>query len=600
MYRFEKTTGGQDLIIDGFEKGIADSPFQGIGNIRNLNVSYYSGVAYVNYKRKPATITGGTLVFPRFACQSPAGIIYISDENGQIFKQTALNGSTFALLTGNSNNAGSNGIQFWNNYLFAWTSSEIDICGDGTGDAGVTSSNWNTAAGTGGVWPIAFADLTLTGSPSGGDTSATISTYTDAKGNSRAFWNGPTGTYVGYSGSGKTGNKMSVSLTQGSTAVTWTPSNPASFGGSHLYIFPLDSAGYFHSSLVSINTGDLYFCNNSTVGSLNANNIQKFDKTNFNSFTFNASALTLPNTETSVCMTELNGQLLVASYFKIYTWDFISLFSSKVFPMQEQVFAMINILNNVYILAGNKGNIYLSNGYSASPFKKLPDNIAGVIDPSWQWMRTGGIMGHRLKLYVQALAVNAQTGVPILAGIFSLGLVSGNGVTSETAGTLVMEAQNSFGLASSSTTNNGILIDNPPNISNGVLNYDNYYSAWANGGADAGGIDFNDTTLWSSNEAIIETDIIPIGTSVVPKTFSSMEFKLDQPMQSGDSITVYARQSLSNSYTQIGTTTTAVLSDFYTPMPVQSWQWIQFKITISCNATATSSSFVPIREIRIR
>src|SRR4051812_25820002 len=102
-YRYEKNQNAEyDLVIDGWEKGIAASPFKGIGNIRNLNVKYYEGVAYVSYKRQACTITGGTLGNPLYAAQSPAGIIYIADDSQQIFKQSAVNGSTFALLSGNT------------------------------------------------------------------------------------------------------------------------------------------------------------------------------------------------------------------------------------------------------------------------------------------------------------------------------------------------------------------------------------------------------------------------------------------------------------------------------------------------------------------
>ena len=81
-----------------------------------------------------------------------------------------------------------------------------------------------------------------------------------------------------------------------------------------------------------------------------------------------------------------------------------------------------------------------------------------------------------------------------------------------------------------------------------------------------------------------------------------MEFKLDQPMKSGDSITVYARQSLSDTYVQVGTTagSTLKLSDVYSPLNFQRFQWVQFMITLNCNSNASSSSFDRLREIRLR
>lgn len=589
-YRFEKQTNGEyEIVIDGFEKGIAESPYDGIANIRNLAIRYYKGIAYVNYKRKACTFSGGSLTNPRFACQSPDGIIYISDDNASIFKQNAVNGSTFTLLTGTRTaGAGQEGLQFWNNYLFAFGPSGVDICGDGTGDGGVIAANWNTAGGTAGVWPIKNATLSLTGSPAAGDTTATINSYTDAQGTSRAFWNGPTGNYLTFIG-GSSGIPVIATLTQGAAAFTFYPALSSASPGSTAIVKPVQQSldGYGrNASLVSINDGNLYFTNNYNVGSFELLPGQTFNKTNCsgNNFRFNSSALGLPPTETAICLTELRNQLLVGVKFKIYPWDRISPQWLNPVPMGEQISGMINILNNVYVFAGNKGNIYISNGYSAERYMKLPDYLAGdLIDPSWQW---GGIMTHRQKLWFQALAVNTQTGAPALAGIFSIDLDNKS---------LIMEAQNSFGLVSANTRQYGILIDNP-SLS---VNYDNYYSAWANGTSSAGGMDFNDTTLWSSNEAIIESDLINVGSLFNPKTFEQIEFKLDQPMQSGDSIVVYARDSLSASYVQVGTSNTTVLSDLY-KANFQKSQWVQFKITISCNSASASSSFVRIREIRIR
>jgi len=61
-YHIEKGTG--DLVIDGFEKGIASSPHQGIANMQNINITTEPGEASVNYARTLETqqaITSGTL-----------------------------------------------------------------------------------------------------------------------------------------------------------------------------------------------------------------------------------------------------------------------------------------------------------------------------------------------------------------------------------------------------------------------------------------------------------------------------------------------------------------------------------------------------------
>lgn len=848
-YRFEKNSNGQsDIVIDGFEKGIASSPFKGIGNIRNLNIKYYDGVAYVNYKRQGATIQnsgavstgtitisnaspavctlnshglldndtitltttgslptglstgvtyyvvnkaantfqlsltrGGTAINtssngsgthtftvviaqPQYATQSPAGIIYISDNNRTIFKQTSANGSTFKTLAGNADQD-INGLQFWNNYLFtlggATTAAKIEVCGDGTGDAGVTSSNWNTTAnssvtftvtipasplttvvvskpttlllftevayglanatpvtvslsaggslpsdisagtvyytdqatadsfylntdpelstntrvggslGSGdvdittaavftannhglvggqvirlsttgalptglatgtnyyvtnsnittntfmvttsavyaldelraltttgsqsgthsyisqsGVFPIQAATLTLTETLEAGATSATLSSYTDVNGLSIGVWNGPTGVYnLSIAQVGSLTQVVTASLEQGSNAINFTPAlnKPASGATATLFYNGTSASqtGVQHMSLVTANDGDLYFCNGANIGAIKLNFNQIFSKNNMSTFTFNSNVLALPPTETSAWMTELKNNLIVMGQYKLYPWDFTSPYWQNPVPMDEKIIKGINILNNIYLFAGNKGNIYISNGYSVSRYARLPDYVAGVVDPSWN---IGGIMQHRQKLYFQALAKNGQTGSNLLAGAFSLDLDTG---------ALNMENQFSAGTTPTGMVQTGVLIDD----NDTTINYDKWYSAF---GANVSYIDYNDTTLYSNNEPMIETDIIPVGTFLQNRNFSSAEFKLDQPMQSGDSISLYGRQSLSDAYTLLGTTTSAVLSDAFQTIPLQNWQWLQLKATFSCNATSTASSFNRLREIRIR
>lgn len=54
-YRIEKETG--DLIISGFEKGIASSPLQGIASIKNANITTETGEVMCNYKRNQQSVT---------------------------------------------------------------------------------------------------------------------------------------------------------------------------------------------------------------------------------------------------------------------------------------------------------------------------------------------------------------------------------------------------------------------------------------------------------------------------------------------------------------------------------------------------------------
>lgn len=629
---------------------------------------------------QPPTITN-----PVQEATSPAGLNYILDDSGNIWKQSAVNSSTFALLgngTGRISN-GASGLAYWNNYLVVFGNGLIEFCGNGSGDAGIISTNWNlntsgnarnTATFTTNyavnannlIFTYPYYTLfvpkfsvndpvqfTTTGTlPAGLSLNTTyyiksityntasggpVTVSTSIGGSAVTLTSDGTGTHTitDFSRQLPLGNctKLvlagtlnqivtaitfssyvnTIGVTQGST---WQEATgiynivfpdgtkmPASFTFSSGTINLLSNLIYVQATTdgdisielidpdvtnyrpyVSKVDGSLYYCNGQFIGRLAITNNPNIV---FNpglpvTYSVNGTVTALPelNIDTVVDMVDLKNNLVVAGQKKIYTWDYLSAACSSPAPVDEQIIRITNVLNNIYILAGQKGNIYISNGYSASLFYKIPDFIAGVIDAVWSY---GGIMSRRSKLWFQTLA-KTTAGTNILAGVFSLE------VTGEPK--LVQESQNSYGLTpASGALSNGCLIDNSPSSTG----YDSYYSAWSNG-ATTGGIDYNDTSLWQNWEPTIETDIIPIGTILDKKTFGNFEFKLDRPMTTGDQIRIYWRPSLTDSYTLLGTTTTTQLSDYY-PSNISQAQWAQFKVQMKC--ASSGSSRIPLREVRL-
>lgn len=707
-YRIDKNqqTGTKAIVIDGFERGIAPSPYQGISNMRNLNSSYYPGVAYVNYRRQSSTINSSTNQFnagshsvdlgnnigwyfgtfvmgePLYYAQSPAGLNYILDNDGNILKQDSVNGTSFTDLPGRYG-LGSGGIAYWNNYLVVFGDGLIEFCGDGTGDSTIIYSNWNknnlgaahntstvstnfagfatrlffltstyllynlprfqvndpvtfTTTGTlpsplvvGTTYYILSIDvsnnyITLSTSVGGsaitftdngtgthtitdnanplplgnctnfsftisgdivGATSGTIISYTNPLGAVvSGNWQGATGTYNIIVSDG---TRIPAVFTTNSATITFVFPIIYLVTGSTYEIELLDDTATTYKTWVSKVDGNLYFANARNVGRILAQNENiAFNPALGQTYTVNVAVTkVLQPADTVVDLTDVKSQLIIAGQRDTYAWDYVSATPQAPSPVGELIVGMINILSNLYILAGDKGNIYLSNGYSAQIWQKLPDFIAGIIDPVWSF---GGNMFHRSKLFFQALAYSAA-GTKILAGVFSLN------TTGEPA--LVMEAQNSPGLVPTTSVGAGILIDNSPSANGN----DSYYSGWGFGGGGTGGIDYNDTSLWQNYEPVIETDIIPIGTILEKETFGLIEFKLDRPLTNGDSIRLSWRPSLTDSYTTIGTTTATAttflqLSNYFQSNISQS-QWAQFKVEFKC--ASSSSSFIPLREIRL-
>lgn len=651
-----------------------------------LNVSIYSPTGTGWLIQPTPTVTNliyyvisssslGSMTNPVAKATSQLGLNYILDDSGKIWKQSAVNSSTFNLLgngTGRFTN-GNKGLAYFNNYLFVFGNGVIEVCGNGTGDGGIISSNWNvnsdgvqvignsstlltltgnynptvndtviftttgtlpaglslnttyyvvavsgaqvnvsatmgggaitiTSVGTGinmmvnttlsapaqALLPLGnVANITFSNFFNVGDTSATITSYTNPEGVATGpKWEGATGQYNILSAS--TGNNILATFTNGSATVSFL--SPIVDGDNGAFsVQLLVTTVPTNKAYVSKVDGNLYFANGRNVGRILSENVNTtFNPAIASTYVVDyAVTELLKQTDTVVDMVDLQSTLIIAGQNDIYTWDYISSNVTAPTPVIETISSIVNLLNNIYIFAGQKGSIYISTGFSAQLFIKLPDFIAGTIDPVWIW---GGIMVHRSKLFFQALAKNTS-GTNLLAGIFSI--IASKPQLNEEASGLVMENQNSYGLTpSAGALGNGVLIDNSPSANGN----DSYYSAWSNG-ATTGGIDFNDTSLWQNFEPTIETDIIPIGKILDKKTFGNMEFKLDRPMTSGDEIKLFWRPSLSDVYTQIGPTFTNLQLSDYAPANISQAQWAQFKITLS--GAASGSSFIPIRELTL-
>jgi hypothetical protein len=506
-FRIEPNSQGNDeLIIDGFENGIANSPYEGIANIRNLNTSYYPGVTYVNYRRRACTISGGTMTNPVQKATSPLGLNYILDDSGQIWKQNSVNSSTFTLLVSSSNKFtnGSAGIAYWQNYLVVFGNNVIEFCGDGTGDLGIISANWNktnygsatnntlvttvyasfanniytttilnklpifqvnsivrftttntlpaglslntdyyilsistnsdyitistapggsavilTSDGTGvhtmtsqtNPLPIGNS-TTLLFSVSGsyvGATTATIISYIDVLGKAHGtIWAEATGIYNIVMPDGQ---KIATNFTNNSTNIN--------FLSALLYLAPgatanwsiqlLDPTATFYRPYVSKVDGSLYFCNGQFIGRIatTSNTNINFNPALPESYSVSFGVASIPEQfiDTVTDLTDLKSQMVVAGQQDIYTWDYVSAQTSSPSPIGEKISGIINLLNNIYVFAGQKGNIYVSNGYSVQLLYKIPDFVAGVIDPVFAW---GGIMVHRSRLFFQLLITKAS------------------------------------------------------------------------------------------------------------------------------------------------------------------------------------------------
>lgn len=306
----------------------------------------------------------------------------------------------------------------------------------------------------------------------------------------------------------------------------------------------------------------------------------------------------LPNNETAQCLVEIGNIVLIGcSGSTVYPWNQVDATPSDVIALPEaNVQTMVNVNNMGYIFAGNKGNIYITNGAVASHVMKVPDYCAGVpgtpltyIEPYFTW---GGSEYLRGRVFFSILDQTA-TKAGNCGGIWSF-VPSENIAPSDDAGmSLRLENQNSYGDYDGVAH---ILIANQEQNAIAPQFWSFWQDAYTGGNY---GIDYTGTV--PTTTFVIETDLMPTGTFLSKDTFNQLEYKLTTPLASGDSVQLYWRLNSTNAWTSAGTVkeeTTNRISGYY-GINFQKTQWVQIRLVGTTNGT-TTSSFNRFKEIRLR
>jgi hypothetical protein len=314
---------------------------------------------------------------------------------------------------------------------------------------------------------------------------------------------------------------------------------------------------------------------------------------------FTQQRVNLPAYEVAQCLVEVGNVVIIGGKSNVlYPWNQIDAIPSDFIELPENdVKTMINVNNMAYIFAGNKANIYISNGSVASLALKIPDYCAGVpgtpnsyIEPYFTWFDSMFLRG---RVYCSVLDQTA-TKAGNTGGVWSF-IPSGNMSSTDTGLSLRLENQNSYGDYDGCAR---ILI---PNEEQNAIS-PQYWSWWQDSyttGLSTFGIDTTASTPVTT--FVIETDLIPTGTLLSQDTFTQLEYKLSTNAISGDTVQLYYRLNSTAAWTSCGTAeieSSAPLSGYYN-MAFQKTQWLQFRAVCSTPGT-TASSFTRLAQIRLR
>lgn len=130
----------REIVINNFQKGIADSPHLGFGDMRNLDVSSETGVAQINFRTVSSTSTLDFVKWIVVDPNTPTRIFALGDTSKLYISTNS--GDTWARVTGNTTAQG-NGMVMWKNAVIVAKGSALEVL-----ESPYTSSDWYTSFGS--------------------------------------------------------------------------------------------------------------------------------------------------------------------------------------------------------------------------------------------------------------------------------------------------------------------------------------------------------------------------------------------------------------------------------------------------------------------
>lgn len=306
-------------------------------------------------------------------------------------------------------------------------------------------------------------------------------------------------------------------------------------------------------------------------------------------YVYTAQNLQLPNFEIAQCMAEQGNTLIIGCASNtLYPWDQTENKAlGLIFLPEANVQTMITVHQMVYIFTGNKGNIYITDGSSASLVTTVPDYCAGVpgspetyIEPYFVWQAAMYLRG---RVYFSILD-QTSTKIGNCGGVWSFIPTQNFYVGQDIGISMRLENQNSYGNYNGAAS---VLI---PKLNQQAVS-PQYFSGWfSDFTTPTYGIDSTGTL--PNQTAILETELIPTGTILgqQKKTFTSEEYKLSSPLLSGESVQLNYRLDLTSAWKTCGTVNDddSNMSGYF-PINFQNSQWVQFQAVMTPNGTSTFS-----------
>lgn len=337
-------------------------------------------------------------------------------------------------------------------------------------------------------------------------------------------------------------------------------------------------------AIVSQEDNSAYWTSSEGLGTIIEVPGETFDPTDDTTYEISSEAILLPSTDKATCLCELGSFIYIGGRNSfVYEWDKISPGFNTILTVPDTyINNLVGTGQNVFIFAGQRGRVYITNGASVDLFLKFSDYLTGIMNPYVRWYDANYSRGH--LLFSAVASSNADAEQETIGGVWGVYLP-----------TQSLRMLNKF--TSSGYGGQGWMVAQMPIANLGDLPAGNgLIVGWYNDGEY--GVDVGSSDPYSNYESYIDTDFIPVGSFLTSWSPTQLEWKTSTPLVAGERVKISYRRNITESFTQVGESTTAgALSDLY-KANFQKVQWVQFRIELQ--STASSPSFVRLTEMRIR
>lgn len=332
--------------------------------------------------------------------------------------------------------------------------------------------------------------------------------------------------------------------------------------------------------------GYTYYTNGNSIGRITA--LTDNGSGTPPTLTYSSNVLNLPANVYATTMAELGSNLLIGTqrntafsskgqynFANVYPWDRTS--SSFRLPVQVQesgINAMVQKDNLVYLSAGVKGNIYVTDGTTYRKIKTLP------------FAKTKKY-GATSQVYYNAMAISQEGN-----------LLVGTSTYSDTSSTSprrhgvweVNLSASGYPTTLSYVARNGELGVNYPVYVGYVGTSGTETIVYSTSINSVYEIVQTSSTKYTDYIATYETEVFFVGTKQGRKSYQSLEFTLSEPLLSTQGVKISYRKDLTADYTEIGTwdfSTLGSVISHYGKALIADAEMVQIKIQL------TQASSVP-------